>query len=78
MVKIVKYSNRKLYDLEKKGYIRLLDVVNYVKEGQEVEVVDYDQKTDITNEVLTSAAIYTLRRNSKFSKDLAVNFIKNI
>jgi polyhydroxyalkanoate synthesis repressor PhaR len=52
---IKKYSNRKLYDTEKKSYVVLEEIWNDVWEGEDVRVVDQVTGRDITATVLAQA-----------------------
>lgn len=63
MLKIKRYSNRKLY-LEGKGkYITLKDVVTLIKQGNQIEVYDNVKRQDITNEVLHKVLTYVRLEN---------------
>ncbi len=52
MLNIKRYSNRKLYDTENRRYITLEDIGDFIRQGQEVQVLDYDSGEDITSFVL--------------------------
>lgn len=54
-MKIVKYSNRKLYNTTSSGYITLEDVVSYVKTGTSFYVVEHKTGIDVTTDVLRAA-----------------------
>jgi len=49
---IKRYSNRKLYDTESKRYVTLEDVAEFIRQGDDVRVVDH-----VTGEDLTSATL---------------------
>jgi polyhydroxyalkanoate synthesis repressor PhaR len=54
MIRVIKrYESRKLYDTEEKGYISLEDIAGWVREGQEVRVIDHPTSVDVTAQVLT-------------------------
>jgi len=56
MARIIKrYSNRKLYDLQDKRYVRLEEVVALVRGGEEVRVVDSVSGEDQTVQTLGKA-----------------------
>ena len=52
---IKRYTNRKLYDTMLHKYITLTQVISYVKEGYNIEVIDNDTNRDLTNYVLMSS-----------------------
>lgn len=47
-----KYSNRKIYCLEKSKYVGLQDIFNDLKQGADVIVKMHGSEKDVTNEVL--------------------------
>jgi len=48
---IKKYDNRKLYDTETSRTVTLKDIAFYIREGQDIKIIDANEK-DITNKVL--------------------------
>ena len=53
MVLVKRYPNRKLYDTGRKRYITLEGIAALIKEGQEVQVVDYTTGEDLTTLTLS-------------------------
>jgi polyhydroxyalkanoate synthesis repressor PhaR len=53
MTLIKRYSNRKLYDTERKRYITLDGIAVLIRQGEDVTVVDNDSGDDLTNQVLS-------------------------
>ena len=53
--KIKKYKNRRLYDVEKKSYINLSDLIALVQSGEDIVVCDAKTMIDITQSVLLQA-----------------------
>ena len=49
---IKRYSNRKLYDTDAKHYVTLEDLANFVRKGEDVQVVDYTTGDDLTSMTL--------------------------
>lgn len=48
---IKRYSNRKLYDTKDSRYVTLLEIAEYVRAGEDVQVIDNatkEDKTDVT------------------------------
>ena len=72
---IKKYANRKLYIpkgmTEPTGYVNLLDIVNIIRKGKEVRVVDVVTGEDITALTLKLALEYI-----ELSEDLLVKLIR--
>ena len=54
---IKKYSNRRLYDVTHSQYLTLDELVDLIKGGYDVQVVDSKTKNDITQMVLTQIFI---------------------
>lgn len=49
---IKRYSNRKLYDTEAKHYVTLEDLAEFIRNGEDVRVVDYTTGEDLTSATL--------------------------
>lgn len=47
---IKKYSNRKLYNTEKSGYVSLTELGNIVKQGMPILVIEKDSGKDVTRD----------------------------
>ena len=60
-MKIIKYSNRKLYSKDLKGYVTLSELLDYVKQGKSLEVVDNTTKQDIT--LVTLQSLVTVKND---------------
>ncbi len=52
-VKLKKYGNRRLYDMEKSAYVTLNQVADLIRHGRRVEVVDAKSKEDVTASILS-------------------------
>ena len=53
MLLIKRYANRKLYDTESKRYVTLEDLAGFIRQGEELKVVDH-----VTGEDLTSVTLF--------------------
>lgn len=53
IVLIKRYSNRKLYDTNKKQYVSLVDIRLMIENGDKVSIQDHRSGEDITENVLT-------------------------
>ncbi|RZB37808.1 MAG: hypothetical protein SRB2_00910 [Desulfobacteraceae bacterium Eth-SRB2] len=52
-VKLKKYGNRRLYDMEKSAYVTLNQVADLIRQGRQVEVMDAKSKEDVTASILS-------------------------
>jgi polyhydroxyalkanoate synthesis repressor PhaR len=78
MTRIIKrYSNRKLYDTEGSHYVGLQDILEFVREGEDVEVVDSRTGEDLTSVTLAQAmAEEEKTEGSKLPLDVLKDLIK--
>jgi polyhydroxyalkanoate synthesis repressor PhaR len=53
MPTIKRYPNRKLYDTEAKRYVTLDDITSMIRDGRDVQVIDYESGDDLTTLTLT-------------------------
>ncbi len=51
-IRITKYSNRRLYDAANSRHLTLDQLVELIKEGHDVEVIDSKSKEDLTQSLL--------------------------
>ncbi|HJL14783.1 MAG TPA: polyhydroxyalkanoate synthesis regulator DNA-binding domain-containing protein [Sandaracinaceae bacterium LLY-WYZ-13_1] len=49
---IKRYANRKLYDTRDSQYVTLLQIAHFVREGEDVTIIDNTTKEDLTNVTL--------------------------
>lgn len=49
---IKRYANRKLYDTQESRYVTLQQIAEFVRDGQDVRIVDNRSKEDLTNVTL--------------------------
>ena len=64
---IKKYPNRKLYNTDSASYISYKDIVEMIKAGDSVTVVDNRTKQDITRFTLTQILFQKERPEGKLS-----------
>ena len=58
MVRVIKrYESRKLYDTEESRYVSLDEIAEFVRQGQEVQVVDNGSGEDVTAQTLTQVIL---------------------
>ncbi|PKL32671.1 MAG: polyhydroxyalkanoate biosynthesis repressor PhaR, partial [Spirochaetae bacterium HGW-Spirochaetae-10] len=80
-MKVLKrYANRRLYDAGTSKTVTLDDVARYIREGEEVRVVDNATGEDITVRVLgqTFLRITTEERSAEFGSFLLSSLIREV
>jgi polyhydroxyalkanoate synthesis repressor PhaR len=63
---IKRYGSRKLYDTEESRYVSLEEIAAWVREGQEVRVIDNETSEDVTAQTLTQVILDEGRRGTSF------------
>ena len=67
MIRLIKrYESRKLYDTEESRYVSLDEIAAWVREGQEIKVVDNATSADVTAQTLTQIILDEGRRGTSF------------
>lgn len=67
MIRLIKrYESRKLYDTEESRYVSLEEVAAWVRQGQEVRVLDNATGNDVTSQTLTQIILDEGRRGTAF------------
>ena len=59
---IKKYANRKLYDTRTSRYITLAEIAELVRDGHEIQVVDRDNGSDLTQVTLSQIVLSEEKR----------------
>ncbi len=76
MVRLIKrYESRKLYDTEESRYVSLSEIAEWIREGQEVKVIDNATSEDVTSQVLTKII---LEEGKKKGSIISARFLHNI
>ena len=58
MIRVIKrYESRKLYDTEESRYVSLEDISEWVRDGQEIQVIDNATSDDVTAQILTQVIL---------------------
>lgn len=67
MIRLIKrYESRKLYDTEESRYVSLEEIAAWIREGQEVRVVDNATGGDATPQTLTQIILDEGRKGTSF------------
>lgn len=65
MIRLIKrYESRKLYDTEESRYVSLDEISGWIRQGQEVKVVDNATGGDVTSQTLTQIILDEGRRGT--------------
>jgi polyhydroxyalkanoate synthesis repressor PhaR len=65
MIRLIKrYESRKLYDTEESRYVSLEEIAGWIREGQEVRVLDNASSGDVTSQTLTQIILDEGRRGT--------------
>jgi len=77
MVIIKRYPNRKLYNTQAKQYIKLADIEDLIRQGEEVQVIDNASGEDLTSLTLTQIILEQQKnQNSLLSRSLLTSLIR--
>ena len=63
-IKIKRYANRRLYDMNKSAYVTLDQVADSIRQGREVQVFEAKTEEDITAYVLTQIVLEEARKKN--------------
>ena len=63
---IKRYESRKLYDTEESRYVSLEEIAGWIRDGQEVKVVDNATSADVTSHTLAQIILDEGRRGTSF------------
>ena len=67
MIRLIKrYESRKLYDTEESRYVSLDEISAWIRQGQEVRVVDNATNNDVTSQTLTHIILEEGRKGTSF------------
>jgi polyhydroxyalkanoate synthesis repressor PhaR len=67
MIRLIKrYESRKLYDTEESRYVSLEEISTWVREGQEVKVVDNATGAEVTSQTLTQIILEEGKKGTSF------------
>jgi polyhydroxyalkanoate synthesis repressor PhaR len=65
MIRLIKrYESRKLYDTEESRYVSLEEIAAWIRQGQEVRVLDNATSGDVTSQTLTQIILDEGRRGT--------------
>lgn len=76
MRKIKKYSNRRLYDSTSSSYINIEEVIQLIRAGEEVQIIEDSTGKDITNNILLQSILETNATVQLFPSSLLHRLIR--
>jgi polyhydroxyalkanoate synthesis regulator protein len=56
-LKIKRYKNRRLWDIDNAWYVNVPEIAKHVAEGGDVEVVSFEAGVDLTSHVLATVVV---------------------
>jgi len=51
---LIRYKNRKIYDKVSSKYVSFVEIAEVIRDGEDVTILDFQTKLDVTSEILTS------------------------
>jgi len=67
MIRLIKrYGSRKLYDTEESRYVSLEEIGAWVRQGQEIRVIENQSSDDVTAQTLTQVILEEGRKGTSF------------
>ena len=76
MRKIKKYTNRRLYDSTSSSYINIEEVIQLIRAGEEVQIIEDSTGKDITNNILLQSILETNATVQLFPSSLLHRLIR--
>lgn len=78
MTRLIKrYGSRKLYDTEESRYVSLDEIATWIRQGQDIRVIDNKTSADVTTQTLTQIISEEGRKGGGFlSTDLLHDLIR--
>src|SRR5512143_1889424 len=77
MVRLIKrYDSRKLYDTEESRYVSLEEISEWVRKGQEVQVLDNTTSADVTAQTLTQIILEEGRNGASLPSELLHDLVR--
>lgn len=68
---IKRYANRKLYDTQDSRYVTLLQIAEYVRDGEHVTIIDNTTKEDLTNVTLAQIIYEEEKKGAEDNRSVA-------
>ncbi len=62
---IKRYANRKLYDMKESSYVTLEEIAEFIRNGEDVRVIDNKSKEDLTAVTLTQIIFVAEKRKKR-------------
>lgn len=76
--KIKRYANRKLYDTKDSKYVTLQQIATFVREGEDVRIIDNTTKEDLTNVTLAQIIYEEEKKGTESTTGASVGTLRNL
>jgi len=76
IVKLKKYVNRKIYDMDLSRYVSLEEIETYISRGMLIEVKESITGKDITDDILLKIAFNVQLKQKNVNRDMLYQYIK--
>jgi polyhydroxyalkanoate synthesis regulator protein len=70
MIRLVKYTNKKMYNAQTSKYMNLAEIKDAIKGGERVQISDYETGEDITPQILSQILVQTKKVNPEILRQL--------
>lgn len=77
MRRLTKYQNRKIYDLDESRYVTLHQLVNLIRNGEDIKATEKTTGADITSEVLAAVILAAEQDRPQFPPERLVKVIRD-
>ena len=75
---ITKYSSRRLYNTQTSEYVTLDQIAEFIRDGEEVQIIDKETNEDVTNQYLLQIiSDYEIKKGASIPKDILTEIIKS-
>ena len=75
---ITKYSSRRLYNTQTSEYVTLDQIAEFIRDGNEVQIIDKETNEDVTNQYLLQIiSDYEIKKGASIPKDILTEIIKS-
>lgn len=76
--KIKRYANRKLYDTTDSRYVTLQQIAEYVRNGEDVRIIDNTSKEDLTHVTLAQIIYEEEKKSADTDRVASVGTLRNL
>jgi polyhydroxyalkanoate synthesis repressor PhaR len=74
---IKRYANRKLYDTRDSRYVTLVQIAEYVKVGEDVQIIDNNSKEDLTTITLAQIIYEQEKKGEADARSMSIGTLRD-